>query len=63
MPNSSANSYSDDQTRRAIGALYVALCVAFEATVVGNVAEAVVDAVLSDLLDFIWRGLRGIGLF
>ena len=59
MPNSKASSYSDDQTRRAIGAL----CVAFEATVVGNVAEAVVDAVLSDLLDFIWRGLRGIGLF
>ena len=59
MPNSKASSYSDDQMRRAIGALYVA----FEATVVGNVAEAVVDAVLSDLLDFIWRGLRGIGLF
>ena len=53
MPNSNASSYSDDQMRRAIGAL----CVESEAAVVGNVAEAVVDAVLGDLLGFIWDGL------
>ena len=55
MPNSNASSYSDDQMRRAIGAL----CVVSEATVVGNMAEAVVDEVSGDLLGFIWCGLRG----